>query len=320
MTVRLTVQRAEWEAHVHDVAAQYGHGLVAVVKGNGYGFGRAPLHEMVLAAGARLVCVGSVHELDDVPAGLTPVVLTPTLLAPPDTRPILTVGNVRHVRALDGWRGRVIVKLASSMRRYGAEPVDLAALLRAVADAELDIEAFGIHLPLAGGDDERVAEIEAWLPLLPDGIPLWASHLTPATFVALRAAHPEREMFVRVGTALWHGIPRGPFLRLDADVLESRPVLAGDTAGYRHAAVPHDGTLLAIGAGAATGVAPLDDADPARRSPFHFARHRLALLEAPHMHTSLVVVPNGQPCPEVGDRVDVQRPLISTFVDEVVWV
>ena len=38
------------------------------------------------------------------------------------------------------------------------------------------------------------------------------------------------------------------------------------------------------------------------------------------MHTSLVVVPAGQPVPEVGDRVDVQRPLIYTHVDEVEWV
>ncbi len=319
MTVRLTVQRAEWAAHVDVVAGQYGHGLVPVVKGNGYGFGRALLHDMVAAAGGDRVCVGSVHELHDVPTALTPVVLTPTLIAPLDSRPILTVGNAHHVGALDGWPGRVIIKLASSMRRYGAEPDDLPSLLHSVADAGLDVEAFGIHLPLVGDDGERVAEIEAWLPLLPSGTPLWVSHLTPATFAALRAAHPEREIFVRVGTALWHGVPRGPFLHLDADVLETRAVLAGETAGYHHAVVPHDGTLIAIGAGAATGVAPLDDADPARRSPFHFARHRLTLLEPPHMHTSLAVVPSGQPCPKVGDRVDVQRPLISTFVDEVVW-
>ena len=37
------------------------------------------------------------------------------------------------------------------------------------------------------------------------------------------------------------------------------------------------------------------------------------------MHTSLAVVPNGQPCPRVGDRVDVQRPLISTVSDELEW-
>ena len=70
-----------------------------------------------------------------------------------------------------------------------------------------------------------------------------------------------------------------------------------------------------VGAGTAHGVHPLDDG----RSPFHFARRRLALLEPPHMHTSMVFVPAGEPTPGRGDVVDVQRPLISTVVDEVVW-
>ena len=34
----------------------------------------------------------------------------------------------------------------------------------------------------------------------------------------------------------------------------------------------------------------------------------------------MVFVPLGDPCPAVGDRVDVQRPLITTQVDEVEWV
>ena len=35
------------------------------------------------------------------------------------------------------------------------------------------------------------------------------------------------------------------------------------------------------------------------------------------MHTSIVVVPAGDPVPACGEHVDVQRPLISTLVDEV---
>jgi hypothetical protein len=37
------------------------------------------------------------------------------------------------------------------------------------------------------------------------------------------------------------------------------------------------------------------------------------------MHTSLVLVPDGAVCPQAGDVVDVQRPLISVSVDEVIW-
>ncbi len=319
MTVRLTVDRAAWQAHVHDAAMAYGHGLVPVVKGNGYGFGRAALHQAVRGAGARFVCVGTVHELHDVPEQLEPVVLTPALAAPTSTHAVLTVGSLHHVAALRGWGGRVMVKVAGSMQRYGAAPEQLAALVDACADAGLQVAAFAVHLPLAGDDAARFAELDALVPHLPTDAEVWVSHLAPDAFHTLQQTHPHRRWSVRVGTRLWHGVPRGGFLHLTADVLDTRPVRAGDVAGYRHTPVPFDGTLVAIGAGSSAGIALLDDADPARRSPFHFARHRLTLLEPPHMHTSLAVVAAGDPCPAVGDRVDVQRPLTTTVVDEVEW-
>jgi alanine racemase len=319
MTLRLTVDRAAWTAHVQATAHAYGHGLVPVVKGNGYGFGRHALHQAVQSTGAQFVCVGDVHELHDVPSALTPVVLTPTLAAPTSTRPILTVGDVAHVRALHGWHGSVMVKLRSSMRRHGASPEQLPMLLDAVRAAGLQVAAFALHLPLAGTDADRLAEVTAWVPHLHLGTAIWVSHLAPDTVRTLRAAHPDREWSVRVGTALWHGVPKGPFLHLSANVLSAQSVRAGEPAGYRATPVPFDGTLLSIGVGSAAGVAPLEHADPANRSPFHFERTRLALLESPHMHTSLVVVPQGEPCPTIGDRVDVQRPLTTTWVDEIVW-
>ena len=70
-----------------------------------------------------------------------------------------------------------------------------------------------------------------------------------------------------------------------------------------------------IGAGSTGGVAPLADG----RSPFHFARRRLELLEPPHMHTSMAFVPDGDPCPTTGEWVDLQRPLTMTAADEVRW-
>jgi alanine racemase len=334
MTVRLTVRREAWEAHLRATADAYGPGLVPVVKGNGYGFGRATLmpHASRLA---HQVCVGTVHELADIPDGITAVVLTPGLdpgpAHPGAARVIRTVGNLAHLAPLTGPPAptpgqpptRVMVKLASSMRRYGATPDELPALLAAIERAGLQAAGFALHLPLAGDDAARLDEIEGWLPLIADDagadVELWVSHLAPASFAALGQRHPTRAFRIRIGTALWHGAVKGELLRLDADVVHTRAVHAGETAGYFHAVVPGDGTLVAIGAGSAHGVAAHDSSDPARRSPFHFARTRLALLEAPHMHTSMVFVPRGDPCPQVGDRVDVQRPLIATLVDEVVW-
>jgi hypothetical protein len=105
-------------------------------------------------------------------------------------------------------------------------------------------------------------------------------------------------------------------VHLTADVLDSRPVRAGDVAGYRAIPVPGDGHVVLVAAGSAQGVGPLDDG----RSPFHFDRRRLELIEPPHMHTSMVFVPFGNVLPGVGDRVDVQRPLITTTVDELAWI
>jgi alanine racemase len=210
----------------------------------------------------------------------------------------------------------VNVKIASAMHRYGVEPGDLAAFVDLVRRAGLEPRRALFHPPLVTAQhtaDDVVAAIEAWLTHLDPALTVSTSHLDPAAFTRLAAAHPDRRFELRLGTALWHGDKS--MLHLDADVLDTHRVAAGTPAGYRGDLVPTDGTLVMIGAGSAHGVAPLADG----RSPFHFARRRLRLHEAPHMHTSMAFVPAGEPCPAVGDRVDVQRPLITTVVDEVVW-
>jgi alanine racemase len=333
MTVRLTVDERAWSTHVQRVAAAEPT-LIPVVKGNGYGFGRSALMPHATEMSAE-IAVGTVYEAHDVPGGTVAVVLTPAFSVPPDlpAGTILTVGSIAHVDALRraGWRGRVVAKVASSMRRYGAVPpetsttaptagrataeTDLPTLLVACADAGLDVVAAGIHLPLAGDDAGRVAEVSAWLPHLPGGLPLWVSHLGGDALGAVRAAAGDRAVRLRTGTGLWHGDKS--MLHLEADVLDVRPVTAGTTAGYRATPVPADGWLVLAGAGSAHGVAALDGG----RSPFHHARRRTALLEPPHMHTSMLLVRTGDgPPPAPGDWLDLQRPLVSTTVDEVRWV
>jgi hypothetical protein len=119
--LRLTVDEHAWRSHVgtwRDVP-----GLVPVVKGNGYGFGRATLARVALELGVGEVAVGTAHELADVAAiaagsrtavvALTPAVHLPAPLPPGS---VLTVGSPAHVRAalVAGHRGPVAVKLESS--------------------------------------------------------------------------------------------------------------------------------------------------------------------------------------------------------------
>ncbi|MDJ0770384.1 MAG: alanine racemase [Ilumatobacter sp.] len=305
MTIRLTVNRTRWWNHVTYVADTVS-GLVPVVKGNGYGFGRAGL---AIAASelSPLLAVGTIHELDGLPGEVTPIVLTPTLSAPDSTTPVLTVSNQSHVDALRDWPGRVIVKLVSDMQRYGAD----VSLVGAAQRVGLRTVGVSIHPPLAGDDDAHRDQIVRQLPDIDPSLDVWVSHLAPTTYETLPDSHRYK---LRLGTYLWHGDREA--LRLEADVLETRPVRAGMTAGYRLTEVAGDGTMLMVGAGTANNVVALPDG----RSPFHFHRTRLALHEPPHMHTSMVFVPAGDACPGVGDWVDLQRPLTQTHVDELRWI
>ena len=305
MTVTLTIRTAPWRAHVAQLAATV-DGLVPVVKGNGYGFGRVALARLA-AEFCDTVAVGTVHELDGLPDGLHPVVLTPTLVPPTSTAPILTVGNRSHIDALSGWGGRVVVKLESSMHRYGGSP----ELVDAARGKGLEVIGVSVHPPLAGTAGEHAAEVARVVrPIDPD-LAVWVSHLDPAAHASLPPTHTYR---LRLGTSLWHGDKS--LLQLSADVLDVRPIRAGARAGYHQEPVRSDGHLVMIGAGTANGVTTLPDG----RSPFHFGRSRLDLHEPPHMHTSMVLVADGAPMPGIGSRVDVQRPLTMTTVDSYEWI
>lgn len=327
-----------WNSHVDDTAASY-EPLVPVVKGNGYGFGRGVLAERagLLAerchrvAGVPVVAVGTVHELAGMPNRQRCVVLTPAApdggsagsfplrdrLAAMATAPVMTVGAPEHVAALEGWRGSVLVKLRSSMQRFGASIGELPALERAVSEAGLDHAGYSIHLPLAGTDDDRIVEVAQWLEqfAVTNRLPtaLWVGHLTPEAHRRLREGWPAWSFPMRIGTRLWHG-DKSSF-HLGANVLDVHPARAGTTAGYHAATVPTDGSVVIVGAGSAHGAVSLDGG----LSPFHYFRRRLDLLEPPHMHTSIAFVPCRERCPSIGDVVDVQRPLISVSVDEVIW-
>ncbi len=324
MGLRLSVQRSAWVRSV-DAAATRRPGLIPVVKGNGYGLGRATL--MPLAARLTTngqIAVGTVYEAVDVPADRTALVLTPHVDALPAALPrsaVLTVDCVAHVEALSrhGWTGQVSIKLASTMHRYGAPSADVGRVREAVEAASMTVIGYGLHLPLAGSDASRWSEVTEWLEHLGRGPePLSVSHLDPSASSELAAdvlpSHLGRPILIRCGTSLWHA--DRSLLQLTADVLGTHRVHAGAAAGYHATEVPRDGHVVLVGAGSAHGVRFLDDG----RSPFHFAHQRVAMIEPAHMHTSMLFVPTGDPLPSIGDRLDVQRPLTATTVDELVWV
>jgi alanine racemase len=206
------------------------------------------------------------------------------------------------------------MKLRSSMQRYGADRDGLSDLVAAARARQLDPVGYLLHPPLrgTGGDAVALEQVEAWLPALDPALPVSISHLTTGAIEQLAVDHPEHRFELRLGTALWHGDKSA--LHLAADVLDVHAVTPGSSVGYHGVRVVDGGIIAMIGAGSAHGIAPLPDG----RSPFHHRRRRLALLEAPHMHTSMVLVDRDVEPPQIGDWVDVQRPLISTWADQVV--
>jgi alanine racemase len=125
----LTVNSDAWNQQVESLTSTVS-GLIPVVKGNGYGFGRDWLAERA-ARIASTLAVGTVFEVGSVPTAATPMVLTPTLEVPHDLRAdaILTVGSLAHITAASGKPRNVVVKIRSSMNRYGASVGDVPELI-----------------------------------------------------------------------------------------------------------------------------------------------------------------------------------------------
>lgn len=326
MTLRLTIDATAWQAHVDAFRNSVGS-LIPVVKGNGYGIGRVCLAR-IAAQFAPAIAVGTTYELGGLDVDDTEIlVLTPAARLADGTLPpnaVPAVSTPAHVAVLqaNGWTGRVSIKLASSMHRFGVDADRLASLIDRVNAAGFGVHSMMLHTPLihaAYNDSDATAEIEGWLETLTapafaasTHVPVSVSHLSPRLFADLVARHPQRKLSLRSGTALWHGDKS--FLHLQADVVAAHRLEAGDRAGYRSIRAGAPITVVVVGAGSAHGVSELPD----HRSPFHFARQRRALLEPPHMHSSMLACAPHD-APSLGDWLDVQRPLITVAPDEVVW-
>jgi alanine racemase len=315
MTLRLTVNRQAWLDHVRLTASQH-ETVLPVVKGNGYGFGRPILFEQA-AHLADHVAVGTVYEATDVPPSLTPVVLTPAGTHLPSSlsaHAVLTVGSLDHIAALrsHNWQGSVLIKLQSTMQRFGVAGNELAALQSACTNASLNVVGWSIHPPLNNDNQDRSGEVSCWMELLHDNLPVYVSHITAEQIGSLRSQFPNRTFVSRLGTSLWLGDKS--MMKLTAEVLDVHAV-DGGTAGYRSTALPGSGHIVIVGAGSAHGVNEIVGVG----SPFHFAQQRVALVEPPYMHSSMLFVPVGQPVPRAGERVDVQQPLTRVSADTISW-
>ncbi|MGO4360285.1 alanine racemase [Terrabacter sp. RAF57] len=339
MSFVLHVDGERWRAG-HDRFVAEHPGVVPVVKGNGYGFGRDLLCAEAARLGVPMVAIGTYAELPSALGafGGDVLVMEPYRAAIHADLPDLANRRVVHTVTTESDLGslrevvsdaRVVVEGLTSMNRYGTPVADVAGLAGAA-----DAVGVTLHLPLGTGHVEEISRFIAAVPGVP-GVRTWfVSHVSPAELATLAARFPEHEFRPRIGTDLWYA-DKGSY-DVRAHVLDVRPVTKGTRVGYRQRAVAA-GHLVVVSGGTSHGVAMESPSSAATtrsraiavtegvleaahrvRSPFTVSGVMPRFAEPPHMQCSLLVLPAGVAPPRIGDVVPVRMRLTTTTPDAVV--
>ncbi len=346
----LHLDTARWQTHQDAIYAAYGHGLVPVCKGNGYGVGVARLAAESARLGVAAVAVGTEWELPEVLAsfGGDVLVLTPwhqatggaADAAAPEPRVLRTVGHIAAVRQLHRAGVRIVIELRTGLHRHGLSEADIGVVGPLLAASPELLAGWALHLPIdhpPGADPIR--EVIGWVDRLRAlGLPtpaLWVSHLTAAEVTALAAALPGVAIRPRVGTQLWLG-DRGA-MRVTGTVLDVHALGRGQRSGYRQRRAGAAGHIVVVAGGTAHGVAleapravrgPLSRARAlalgalaagnAALSPFSYRGKARWFIEPPHMQVSLLFLPADVAPPTLGEELDCQVRLTTIHPDAVV--
>jgi hypothetical protein len=313
----LTIDTVRWQRHQQRVVAEF-PGLVPVCKGDGYGFGQDLLVRRAAGLDVPLLAVGTTGEAERAQRLFRGdlMVLTPRLAgeesAPASDR-IIRVVSSPHGH--DGLRGRrVVVKLASSMRRHGITPDELPAVRAAMGAWEF--EGFSLHLPLrrhpgSGGTEE----VSAWMRhLIRARMPvrtLFVSHLSAEETAALHTAFPGTDFRLRAGTRLWLGDPKAT--RYSSDVLDVTPLNGRRGGGRRFRVTAAGGISHGVGLRAprtlqgvrerlrhvaGIGYASLN----MHLSPYVWDGQRCRFAEPPRLMESVLLV-DAKTAPQAGDEM-----------------
>lgn len=342
MSVELRVDRQRWQEHLNKTVAST-PGIVPVIKGNGYGFGRSALFAEATRLEVPLIAVGTYDEaieaLDRFAGDI--MVLNPwrpfLTDVPTDDRIIHTVGRIDDVAQLAAGQtgARVVVEGETSMARHGLNRHEISGAVAVLGD--LDVQGFALHLPMAGDNVDEATQWAAALELSQlRTSTLFVSHLLPDETEQLRRRRENLTIRSRIGTALWLGELAA--LTVTATVIDSHQVERGEKIGYRQRPMPRDGRVLIIEGGTSHGIgleAPRAASGVVQRgkflakgslaaagltrSPFEIGGKQRWFAEPPHMQSSMVFVPESVEPPEVGDQVSVAVRFTTTTFDRIVF-
>lgn len=338
MGLELHVDASRWRTHIAQVAS--GHNdLVPVIKGNGYGFGAATLARETARLDSSMVAVGLSSEAASIDHD-TILVLNPWRPhhePNTDSRLVHTVSRIDDLAPLAGRNpgARVVLEIATSMRRHGIDLAELAAL---TLPPGLTVLGFTIHLPLTGSprvEAERILTgLDAAAPAL--GVPrvVFVSHVNAADESALRAHWLGWNIRSRIGTELWLGDRAA--LTVRATVEDVHTFARRTPIGYRGRTVSAGSTVLVVAGGTSHGIgleapraltgmrdraailgrAGLESAGRVR-SPFVIDGQAAWFVEPPHMQVSMIALPPRAAIPQVGESVSAQVRFTATTFDAV---
>ena len=345
MSLTLSVDGARWREHLLRTARTH-PGIVPVVKGNGYGFGRGRLarrvqwladHAEETGAALDLLAVGTYDEVGEVVTRYAGDVLVLTPWRPfgaplelhevTARRVIHTVSRPADLTSLHERfpDARYVLEQLTSMRRHGMTRRELTAIADDLGPSPRGLRGIAMHLPL--NTTSHLAEVTRLInDVVASGLAtrtVYASHLSRSELDTLATTYPDFTVRPRMGTDLWLG-DRGA-LAVRSRVLDVHEVERGEPFGYRGRSAPKHGHIVVVSGGTAHGIgleAPTGDqslkaraATLARggldavgfvRSPFFIDGKQRLFAEPPHMQASMLFLPYGAPVPEVGDEVDVR--------------
>jgi len=333
-TLTLHVDGERWRHHIAHYVARHQGDLVPVIKGNGYGFGIPTLAREAASFEAQCVACYSTDEAAVIRSQFQGDVL---LLAPHETLDeewiIHTVSPVSTILG-NSKPKRFLVEILSPVKRHGYEISEIEEAINQFS-ATGKCEGLAIHLPI---DQKRsaVAWINSQLQgLVEKGIApsryqntIWISHIAPKDLLTLKINWPDIRWRLRVGTDLWLGARTT--LTATARVLDRHHVTSGQRIGYRQSA-PGTGWLIVAAGGTAQGIGlevPTGGLRSLlksllrlfgwRPSPYSWNGQSLSLIEAPHMHNSLLFIKKGA-APEIGEEIGLNVRFTTTTFNEVIF-
>ena len=252
--MRLTLDRAALQQNWRWLQERAGVPAGAAVKADGYGLGAREAMRALYDAGCRTFFVSTyaeAHELGPVPGDSELLILHGVGAADADAatlseaRPVLnSLEQVERWKAIAP-RRTADVMIDTGMNRLGLRPDEIGAL------EGLRIETLHSHLACA---DEDSAMNERQLQAFRDvAAQVPAKRYSLANSAGICLGRDYSFDLVRPGLAIYGGVPRREaegqirqVARVEAQVVQRRTILAGETCGYGATFIAADDTEAAV--------------------------------------------------------------------------